>query len=270
MIRIILTINHDGIYAQFDVINEILYFYTQDRKIVLVNKQGRAYHFTHSTITKLEKQLRDADFCKIRRAVIINCDTIRGYSTTSQRDTFQLILKKEYEASVSEKSAAHFLFSRFYLARLKNIFIIIIMMLTIISASSQVLSALRLRVYKHTNCVQYFSLIGSEICDCNAIYTSSIVAIAPGSIITYEDSTTIGGTLPSTGQKGIVASRIFDSINFCMSNAGVIGQSVCGFAQTFYFDALGANCAVCSHTRAHWFEALTSCGDEMATLIFSS
>lgn len=151
---------------------------------------------------------------------------------------------------------------------MRKFYILMIMVLATVSSFAQVPSAYALRVINETNCFQYFSISGDEPCNCGTNYSSPIIAIAPGSILNYPDSTTLGGTFPALDPKGIVVARILDGINFCMSNVGVIGQSVCGFPATFYFDTLASDCTVCSHTRAHWFEALNSCNVGV-TLVFS-
>lgn len=117
-----LIIKHDGLFAHFNIRKEVLYFYKEGRKIILFSKRGKDYIFSDGAIDELANQLKDFDFYKTKRSALINFNAIRGYSTTPQRDTFKLILKKKFEAIIPEKNQEHFLISRRVLSRFKNRF----------------------------------------------------------------------------------------------------------------------------------------------------
>lgn len=139
-----------------------------------------------------------------------------------------------------------------------------------VSSFAQVPSARSLRVINQTNCHQFFAVFGDEFCQCGSTYSSNIIGIAPGSMLFYPDTTTLGGSFPVGAPKGISLARIVNQqppFN-CPAEGGTIGQPLCGVPPSVTFLTYQTGCVPCANTTAAWYPATTSCNQE-ARLVFS-
>ncbi|OJV53594.1 MAG: hypothetical protein BGO31_01655 [Bacteroidetes bacterium 43-16] len=150
---------------------------------------------------------------------------------------------------------------------MKKICFILLALLLSFVASAQSPSAYGLVVQNQTNCTQYYYVVGDELCMCGGIYASNMIAIPPGGTHVYPNSTTLGGSFPTSVPKGIFAAKIPDGPMACATSGGAVGQAPCGLTTLYGYLALNATCAPCSYTKATWYPSF-ACSD-MARLIFT-
>lgn len=146
----------------------------------------------------------------------------------------------------------------------------ITVLITVSSSFAQAPSAHSFRVINQTNCYQYFVVFGGTPCQCtNQEFDSGVIGIAPGAMLYYPDSTTIGGTFPISSPRGIMLARVLNQAPpfNCPPDGGTVGQPPCGTPASVSFLTFQTNCVRCAITTATWYPA-TSCGQE-ARLIFS-
>lgn len=122
-------------------------------------------------------------------------------------------------------------------------------------------------VENHTNCTQTYIVVGDEICMCGGAYASTMITIPPGGTHVYANSTTLGGSFPTTVPKGIFAAKIPDGPLACATSGGAVGQAPCGLTPLYGYLALSTTCTPCANTKATWYPAF-ACSD-MARLIFT-
>lgn len=151
---------------------------------------------------------------------------------------------------------------------MKRIASIVIAMLLSFAAFAQSPSAVGLMVQNQTNCTQYYYVVGDEMCMCGGMYASNIISIPPGGTHVYPNSTTLGGSFPTTIPKGIFAAKIPDGPLACATSGGSVGQAPCGLSTGYGYLSLTSVCTPCAVTKATWYPAF-ACSD-MARLIFTS
>lgn len=151
---------------------------------------------------------------------------------------------------------------------MKKLCSVLIAMLLSFAALAQSPSAIGLSVQNQTNCTQYYYVVGDEMCMCGGVYASNLIAIPPGGIHVYSNSTTLGGSFPTTVPKGIFAAKIPDGPLACATSGGSVGQAPCGLTTLYGYLSLTATCAPCANTKATWYPAYDCSG--MARLIFTS
>ena len=109
-----LAIQYSGMHLNLDVIREVLCFYRDGKKVFALTIQGNKFPVKES-ISNIEEQFRDSDFCRINRSLIINCDVVRGYSPAGTRNTFLLILKPEIAEIAKTVNEKQFFITKEYL-----------------------------------------------------------------------------------------------------------------------------------------------------------
>ncbi|PIF45353.1 LytTr DNA-binding domain-containing protein [Chryseobacterium sp. 52] len=97
-----LTIHYNGQHLQFDVVQEVLYFYRSGKVVKLFTIHGNEYA-TNLSIAVLEKRFHSEDFYRINRSLIVNCSAILGYVTGEKRDSYTLIFKPQFHELVTSK-----------------------------------------------------------------------------------------------------------------------------------------------------------------------
>lgn len=146
---------------------------------------------------------------------------------------------------------------------MKKLFFFLVAMFITVAAFSQ---ARALRVENQTNCVQYYTIFGDDLCKCGDKVSSNVIAINPGNVHTYGNSLTLGGTYSMSVPMSIVGAKIAHGPANCQPQAGTVGEQSCGLPPIYTFMALNQDCRECARTNARW---ITSSGCGQARLIFT-
>jgi len=117
----ILTVHYNGKYAQFNVNADIIIFFRSGRYVKALTIHGNEY-IIPQTISELEEKYKEADFCRINRSVLINCNTVRGYTTGEKRDSFLILLKPPYATIASKCKEANFNITKEYISVFRDRF----------------------------------------------------------------------------------------------------------------------------------------------------
>lgn len=96
------NIDHNGLHVQIKASDDIIYFIRINRKVHAFAASGIIYHLNDSLKT-IESQYNSLGFCKINRSTIVNCRTVKGYSTGVKRDAYMVVFKPEFNFTVSEE-----------------------------------------------------------------------------------------------------------------------------------------------------------------------
>jgi|GEM_PF-501803 len=169
---------------------------------------------------------------------------------------------------------------------MKKFFLVIIPISFSISAFSQeeILTG-SIEVYNHTQCPQYFVVLGKEkeYCKCieiNLPYASNFIMIPPAisplnPTYLYLDGSNLGGNPGSEfsiAGELIVAVRIAEGpMDVGCFAGGTVGQSSCGVLSSHAYDAKIQKCELCKEnpkTLATW-KSTDICG-ETAYLVFTN
>ncbi|RMD75216.1 MAG: DNA-binding response regulator [Bacteroidetes bacterium] len=88
--------------------DEVAYFYTEDKITFLTTKEGRRYPIDYS-LEKLEEMLDGARFFRINRQFIISIDSIREmYAYSKARVKVELVPPTDHQTIVSTERSPHF------------------------------------------------------------------------------------------------------------------------------------------------------------------
>src|SRR5690554_1330365 len=144
------------------------------------------------------------------------------------------------------------------------------MLLMSASAFSQSNAVRRLVVENHTSCTQYYTILGSDFCNCTDPeqhhFASSMIAIPPGGTHFYLNTTTLGGTFPPYPVYMYLA-RIVHTPYYCLPfDGGTVGQPGCGGNSSVTYTSKHPDCTACGVTTATWYPA--DC-EGMAKLVFT-
>ncbi len=139
---------------------------------------------------------------------------------------------------------------------------LIVMFVSVVSFAQ----AYSLRVENQTQCVQYYSIFGDEICKCGNKYNGAVFAINPGGVHNYSTSVPLLGSYPGT-PRSIVGAKILTGPQQCQAAGGIVGEPPCGLPLIYTYIALNQDCRPCAQTTARWFPAPNCQG--MARLVFT-
>ncbi|WP_160139615.1 LytTR family DNA-binding domain-containing protein [Chryseobacterium sp. c4a] len=102
-----LIVHYNGKHIQFNVNDDIIFFFRSGRYVKALTVHGNEYVIPQ-TIGELEDSYAHVDFCRINRAVLINCTTVRGYATGDKRGSFRIIFKPPIAEIVDSYGNANF------------------------------------------------------------------------------------------------------------------------------------------------------------------
>lgn len=116
-----LIVHYNGKHIQFNVIDDIVFFYRSGRYVKALSVHGNEYVIPQ-TIGELEDSFAHVDFCRINRAVLINCTTVRGYANGEKRGSFRIIFKPPIAKIVDNCSDVNFSITKEYLSVFRDRF----------------------------------------------------------------------------------------------------------------------------------------------------
>jgi len=116
-----LIVHYNGKHIQFNVNEDIIFFYRSGRYVKALTVHGNEY-LIPKTLGELEDSYSQVDFCRINRSVLINCTTIRGYAACEKRGSFRVIFKPPIAHIVGNSSNVNFIISRDYITLFKDRF----------------------------------------------------------------------------------------------------------------------------------------------------
>jgi len=111
----VLIVRYNGKYTQFNLKDDIIFFYRSGRYVKAFTVHGNEY-VVPQTIRELEEKYAHIDFCRINRAVLINCTTVRGYATSEKRGSFMIIFKPPIAKIIENCGDINWRITREYIA----------------------------------------------------------------------------------------------------------------------------------------------------------
>ncbi|WP_343748190.1 LytTR family DNA-binding domain-containing protein [Fluviicola sp.] len=96
------VLSYNGVHVNFNPETDILYLQRAGKLVKLVATSGTEYAFKDS-IVNLKKQLGSNGFCQINQSVLVNLNTINGYTSRAQSKNLDLLFKAEYQTVLDSK-----------------------------------------------------------------------------------------------------------------------------------------------------------------------
>lgn len=128
-----------------------------------------------------------------------------------------------------------------------------------------------IEISNRSRCDIYLQVLGTKECNtCQKQYISDLIVIPGGGVVTYLNTTTLGGNFPGVPAY-IHSVRIFSGPRHCRQlQTWYIGEPACSFPTAIAFFTQNENClVVCERLRAEWFAAQNSRCEGIARLVIA-
>lgn len=120
------------------------------------------------------------------------------------------------------------------------------------------------RVVNNTPCTVYYALVGSNAPGCVPAFSSTVLAQAGPSVMSYS-TTTIPGWPAAPPDHYIVGAKILNGPAACATVTGAVGEPCSGFPPAFGYAALNPVCSFCKQVQAVWTPAAAGGGTAILT-----
>ncbi|PWN64126.1 LytTR family DNA-binding domain-containing protein [Chryseobacterium viscerum] len=116
-----LTIDHSRQYLQFDIRQEILYFYRFRKHVKLFAVNGEEYP-VKETLGSLAQQFKDCSFIQINRSVVLNFSIVEDYRPGLKRNTLELIFNNKYSNLLEDQHQDQFVVTKEHISKVTDFF----------------------------------------------------------------------------------------------------------------------------------------------------
>lgn len=155
---------------------------------------------------------------------------------------------------------------------MKSIFLSLFIMLAALTGFSQ---AAGIEIVNRSACDIYLKIAGSRACGCYNDYTSDIIMVPSGTMVTYATTSVLGGSFP-LAPVFLHSAYIYNGPPYCRNMSWLIGEhslmrpgSLCSFPNEINFWGLDKECIrTCERLTARWTNASPTCRGIARLLIF--
>ncbi|SHM58747.1 LytTR family transcriptional regulator DNA-binding domain-containing protein [Chryseobacterium polytrichastri] len=116
-----LTVDNSGLYLEFDVQQEILYFYRFRKHVKFTAFNGEEYSFKE-TLGSAAEQFKDCSFIQINRSVVLNFNIVEDYQPGLKRNTLEIIFENKYFNLLKNENMDRFVVTKEHISKVSNYF----------------------------------------------------------------------------------------------------------------------------------------------------